>query len=139
MDDLHCCMLILLSIHYGSSAIVSLMVTRNDRLLKTSHIMRRRHNIHPLVSFTAETQFCGKKEEFMATDSNKQRLIWMLSDELRKRGCTVDNAPGDADVLIIKVTVEKSLQHSTTLIGEDTDLLVLLLYYVQDVNKDLYL
>ena len=48
-------------------------------------------------------QFCGKKQEFMATDSNKQKLIWMLSDELRKRGCTVDNATiGDADVLIIK-------------------------------------
>jgi len=42
-----------------------------------------------VVSFTAETQFYDKKE-FMSTDSNKQRLV---SDELRKRGCTVVNAP----------------------------------------------
>ena len=75
----------------------------------------------------------------MATDCNKQKLIWILSDELRKRGCTVDNAPGDADVLIIKAVVVKSLQHSTTLIGEDTDLLVLLLYYAHDMNKGFYL
>jgi len=68
----------------------------------------------------------------MSTDSNKQRLV---SDELRKRGCTVVNAPGDADVIMVKAAVEKSLQHTTTLIGEDTDLLVLLLYYAQDVNK----
>ena len=74
----------------------------------------------------------------MSTDSNKQRLIWMVSDELRKRGCTVVNAPGDADVLIVKAAVEKSLQHTTTVIGEDTDLLVLLLYYAHDVNKGLY-
>ena len=70
MYELHSCMLIVLSVHYGSSAVVSLTVTRNDCLLQTSHIMRRRHNIHPPVNFTPETQFCGKKEEFMATDSN---------------------------------------------------------------------
>ena len=56
----------------------------------------------------------------MSTDSNKQRLMWMVSDEL------------------VKAAVKKSLQHTTTLIGEDTDLLVLLLYYAQDVNKGLY-
>jgi len=54
-------------------------------------------------------------------------------------GCTVNIAPGDADVLIIKAAVEKSLQHTTTLIEENTDLIVLLLYYAQDVNKGLYL
>ena len=41
------------------------------------------------------------------------------------------NAPGDADVDIVKAAVDVSLLHTTTLIGEDTDLLVLLLYYVQ--------
>jgi len=41
-------------------------------------------------------------------------------------------------LLIVKAAVEKSLQHTTTLIGEDTDLLVLLLYYAQDVNKGYY-
>jgi len=63
----------------------------------------------------------------------------MVSDELRKTGCTVVNTPGDADVLIVKAAVEKSLQHTTTLIGEDADLLVLFVYYVQDVNTGLYL
>ena len=48
------------------------------------------------------------------------------------------NAPGDADVDIVKAAVDVSLLHTTTLIGEDTDLLVLLLYYVQGDSKGLY-
>ena len=36
-------------------------------------------------------------------------------------------AHGDADVGIVNTVVETSLQHTTALIGEDTDLLVLLL------------
>ena len=48
--------------------------------------------------------------------------------------------PGDADVDIVKTVVDSSHQYSTTLIGEDTDLLILLLHYADtdpDI-KDLY-
>ena len=48
------------------------------------------------------------------------------------------NAHGDADVDIVKTAVETSLQNTTTLIGEDTDLLVLLLYYAQGEVMNLY-
>ena len=63
----------------------------------------------------------------------------MISDQLRERDCTVVNAHGDADVDIVKTAVETSLlQHTTTLIGEDTDLLVLLLYYAHGEVMNLY-
>ena len=39
---------------------------------------------------------------------------------------------------IVKTAVETYLQHTTTLIGEDTDLLVLLLYYAQGEGMNLY-
>ena len=74
----------------------------------------------------------------MSRDSNKQGLIYLISDELQKQDCIVINAPGDADVDIVKAAVEASSHHSTTLIGEDTDLLVLLLYYAHIDNKELY-
>ena len=48
--------------------------------------------------------------------------------------------PGDADIDIVKTVVDSSHQHSTTLIREDTDLLILLLHYADtdpDI-KDLY-
>ena len=52
---------------------------------------RRGHNIHAVVSFTAETDLSGKKEEFLSRDTTKQRVIPMISDELRERECHVVN------------------------------------------------
>ena len=74
----------------------------------------------------------------MSRDANKQRLIQMITAELRRSGCDVINAHGDADVDIVKAAVEASLVHPTTLIGEDTELPVLLLYYAKRDSKDLY-
>jgi len=116
--------------HYGSSAVVVFDGYEEWPSKDITH-QRRRHTIHPLVSFTAETQFYNKKEEFMSTDSNKQRLIWMVSDELKKRlhcsqrtrGCWCTHSEGCSG------EVSTCIQHTTTLIGEVTDLLVLLLYY----------
>jgi len=36
---------------------------------------RRGQNTHSIVSFTAETEFSGKSEEFLSKDVNEQRLI----------------------------------------------------------------
>ena len=116
---------------------LSLMVMMNGHPLKTTH-KRIGQNIYPIVGFTAATEFTGKKEEFLSRDVNKQRLIQMISDELRKRDCTVVNALGDADVDIVKAAVKASRLHTNTLIGEDTDLLVLLLYYAQGDTMALY-
>ena len=98
---------------------------------------RRAMNVHPVVHFTADTEFIGKKEQFLSRASNKGRLI---SAQLRNRGCNVINVSGDADVDIVKTAVDSSHQHSTTLIGEDTDLLILLVHYADTDPgiKDLY-
>ena len=48
---------------------------------------------------------------------------------MQQKGCHIIHAEGDADVDIAKATVTMSSYSSTTLIGEDTDLLVLLHYY----------
>ena len=45
------------------------------------------------------------------------------------------NALGDADVDIVKAAVEASRLHTTTLIGEVTDPLVLFFYYAQEESK----
>ena len=106
--------------------------------IKDNTHQRRGHNIHPLVSFTSDTEFSGKKHDFLSRDCNKQALINLISDKLKKNRCNVINAPGDADVYIVKAAVEASHIHSTTLIGEDTDLLVLLLYHAKTCSKGLY-
>ena len=48
---------------------------------------RRGYGVHAVVSFTAETDSSDKKEEFLSRDTTKQRVIPMISDELRERDC----------------------------------------------------
>lgn len=97
--------------------------------IKDNTHQRRGENTHPIVNFNAKTEFVGRKNDFLSRSCNKQGLINLMTEELEKKGCTVINASGDADVDIVKAAVKASEHHPTTLIGEDTDLLILLLYY----------
>jgi len=45
---------------------------------------------------------------------------------------------GDADVDIVKATVERSRLCTTTLVGEDADLLILLLHYSRRDREAIY-
>lgn len=48
------------------------------------------------------------------------------------------NAPGDAGVEIVKTAVQFAVTHSTSLVGENADLLVLFLFYAKATDKNLY-
>ena len=82
------------------------------------------------VNITEVTKFVGKKEDFLSNETNKQTLIHMIMEQMRQRDCDVLQAKGDADVEIAKAAIKMSAFRTTTLIGEDTDLLVLLLHHV---------
>jgi 5'-3' exonuclease len=63
----------------------------------------------------------------------------LIGRKLSVLNCKVIYADEDADVDIAKVGVSESLKKNTTVIGEDTDLLVLLLYYsTTDTRYNLY-
>ncbi|KAG1678682.1 hypothetical protein GQR58_013306 [Nymphon striatum] len=106
--------------------------------VKDSTHQRRQQKNHPKVSFTPTTVFTGKKEEFLSQGSNKQGLINMISDRLREKGCKVMKAEGDADYDIVQAAIALSEYKTTTLIGEDTDLLILLLHHMDSHKKTLY-
>ena len=52
--------------------------------IKDDTHQRRGHNIHSSVSFTAESDLSGKKEELLSRDTTRQRVVPMISDELRE-------------------------------------------------------
>ncbi len=54
----------------------------------------------------------------------------MLGRKLASRGHTVFQAQGDADLSIVCKAIEAGNHCTTIVVGEDTDLLVLLCYYV---------
>ena len=55
--------------------------------------------------------------------------IGLINDELERVGCMVIQAEGDTDVAIAKTAVNIAYVHSTTLTGEDIDLVILLIHY----------
>ena len=67
--------------------------------------------------------FKGKKDHFLSNLKNKGRLINLIGNELKLKGCNViHSSKGDADVDIVKTTLKASELIDTT--GEDTDLLI---------------
>ena len=66
--------------------------------IKDNTPQRRGKNVHLVTSFTEETVFARKKDEFLSRDRNKQNMIDLISKKLRGKGCEVINAPGDFDV-----------------------------------------
>ena len=62
----------------------------------------------------------------------------MLSRSLQERQCETNNVDGDADLLIVKTAVDSARSKTTVLVGGDTDLLILLLFYANPDTRDLF-
>ena len=70
----------------------------------------------------------ARKDTFLANTESKKRFIAMLQRHLSESGCRTLQAEGEADVLIVKTAVDSAVTHPTVLVGDDTDLLVLLCF-----------
>ena len=67
--------------------------------------------------------------DYMANRQNKQCFIFMLSEGLKKNNCEVHHVSGNADLLIVMKAVQSANSSNTVLVGDDTDLLVLLCHH----------
>ena len=85
----------------------------------------------PKISIKLQMPCLIKTDDFLSNTENKQEIISMLSGYLNDTGCKVFQLPTDADLLIVMNMVEMTERQTTVLTGEDTDLLVLLLYYTK--------
>ena len=92
-----------------------------------THARRKNGRKGVSVSFSASMNLTITKEAFLSDTSNKQRFVTLLGEQLEGSGCQVFHGKGDADVLIVLKALELANTKDTVLIGDDTDLLVLLL------------
>ncbi|KAJ8050970.1 hypothetical protein HOLleu_04363 [Holothuria leucospilota] len=53
-------------------------------------------------------------------------------------GCKTHHAEGDADVLIVQTAIESAESHQTIVVGDDTDLLVLLCFHTTEDSLDIF-
>ena len=78
------------------------------------------------ITFTDDIKLTMKKDHFLANKSNKQSFIHMVSRYLKQTNCHY-YFTADADLLIVNKGVESSRTLNTMQVGNDTDLLILLL------------
>lgn len=99
------------------------------------HCHRKRTPIQGLVyhSLNNETVI-NKKTHFLSNPVNKQKFIDRLSEKLMTEGIQVIQHHSDADLTIVLTTADKAKNKDTMLIGDDTDLLVLLIHYLKGVQ-----
>ena len=74
-------------------------------------------------------RYLGCKIHFLANEKNKQKFINFLSEKLQSQGVQTLHSKGDADLLIALTGVKKAKCCVTHVIGEDTDILVLLCHH----------
>ena len=103
-----------------------------------THLRRTGGVSGPEVKFTEDMTLSSKKQQFLANTQNKQRFINLLGKKMEEDGIRTLHAPGDADLLIVQTAVSSALEKVTVLLGEDTDLLVLLLYHADLSSKGIY-
>lgn len=103
-----------------------------------THQRRAKGKTSMTVTFTADMPVTTRKEHFLANKENKQRFIFMLSEELQKKNCETHHAAGDADLLIVLKAIESAATTDTVLVGDDTDLIVLLCYHANLDSNDLF-
>jgi hypothetical protein len=123
---------------YGSATIVFDGYGEDPSTKDAAHLRRTGGVCSTSINFTGNMILNSKEEQFLSNPHNKQIFIDMLSDKLHEHGCTVHHAEGDADVLIVAKTMESARQKGTILIGEDTDLLILLLHYMNEKMCDVF-
>eukprot|EP00795_Rhopilema_esculentum_P010102 gene10102-biopygen12747 len=66
------------------------------------------------------------------------KILEMMTGKLKAEGCDVYHADADADLLIVQKRIEASVEEETAVIGEDTDLLILLIYHANKESKKIY-
>ena len=103
-----------------------------------THRRRAKGRKGPTVSFTKEMCLTVAKDVFLSDPQNKQNFLQLLGDNPQMTGCDVFHATSDADVLIVQKAIESADNQDTTLVGDDTDLLVLLLYHTKLTSYNLF-
>jgi hypothetical protein len=77
---------------------------------------------------------------FLANEGNKKAFVDYLISQLRVHGYVVHQAVNDADTLIVHTALQIAQNNvPVTVVANDTDILVLLVYHFQSPMADMYL
>ena len=82
--------------------------TNSPSIKDMAHDRHKRNGCSITVNLTPDMICAVKQETFLANNSNKEKLILLIAEHLRRHGCTVIVTEGDADVDIVRAAVNSS-------------------------------
>lgn len=104
-----------------------------------THLRRQKGKRSQNVLFQPQTVVVLSKADFLSNIKNKERFITYLSEMLKTSGCRVFHAVGDADLMIVQESVKSANKSTTVVVGDDTDLLILLIHHSKNAPYDIFL
>lgn len=126
--------------HYGSPTIVFDGYSEGPSTKDATQQRRAAACIGATVNFSGSMLFKGKKEDFLTNKENKHSFLALLKMHLESQGCHTEQARADADLLIVQTAIAalEETTKPTILVGDDTDLLVLLCFHTKMTTSNLY-
>ena len=111
--------------HYARATVVFDGYGVGPSIKDGTHQRRSRTNANK-VNITDTTKCVEQKEDFLSNEANKEATIQLITERVRQRDCIVIQAEGHCKSSCHNVYCSFK---STTLVGENTDRLVLLLHH----------
>ncbi len=123
---------------YGSCCIVFDGYDQGPSIKDHEHV-RRVHKACADIQLAESTRASVDQQIFLSNMKNKSQFITLLSHCLRADGQIVNNSTGDADTMVVASALQFASQgNATTVVADDTDVLILLMYHWKENMADVY-
>ena len=93
------------------------------------HLKRTGGSCGPFISMDPNKIHNIKKDIFLTNHENKQDFIKLLGGTLHDSGCHILYSDSEADILIVETAIKLNDVSYCIVIGDDIDLVVLLIYF----------
>lgn len=124
---------------FGKPVIVFDGYTSGPSTKDITHLRRCKGKSSTDVQFTSDMTLQTRKDLFLANPINKQRFINLHSSELQKHMCKAVCCEGDADTKIVAEALGSAKSKATVVVGDDTDLLILLIHQANREDQDIFM
>ena len=114
---------------YGQALVVFDGYPQGPSTKDNTHLRRSAQQHSKLIKFTPDMTFSSIRKTFLNNTENKSQIIDLIASSLKKANCSVVHSVEDADVDIATHACKMASSRDVTVVGEDTDLLILLLYF----------
>ena len=140
------CELLVSAVQHGKDEKMLTWVIFDSYDVKTTKAPeQKRRKLHhaeaPDIMVSAQTPVPPNKRAFLSNERNKQHFLNLLGSVLEEAGIPVKHAgeEGDADVIIVHKTRQLAREYKEVCVqAEDTDILILLLYHLEE-NTNIYM